>query len=268
MVWAPGNRTPCYNKIMNFFFGINNNIFKSEIQIPLFNNRNSKPLKLKLFKCFPQNKKWILKEITKKEINKYFFILKNEEIANNEIYFLADDTIFNNFDVSKLKNFNTFTDTNPAFRANFKIYINQGGFSSFQSEYPYSMITKKGSILSSISSLANLDADKNYILIKNIFEEPLEDNFNAYLVNYNTKKVEDKFELKTNNSNLIEINHKLIKPGIFLITEKYLGIPMYISLKNNFLSFEHTHPPHEFIQSENRFIKVDDLKKEINAIVN
>ena len=35
------------------------------------------------------------------------------------------------------------------------------------------MITKKGSILSSISSLANFKFDKNYILIKNIFEEPI-----------------------------------------------------------------------------------------------
>ena len=79
---------------------------------------------------------------------------------------MADDSIFNEFDYKKLKNFNNFTDTSPAFRANFKIYLNQGGFSSYQSEYPYSMITKKGTILSSISSLANSNADKNFILIK------------------------------------------------------------------------------------------------------
>ena len=95
-------------------------------------------------------------------------------------FFLADETIFNEFDDNKLKDFNSFTDTSPAFRANFKIYLNQGGFSSFQSEYPYSMITKKGTILSSISSIANSDADKNYVLIKNIFEEPIEENFKAY----------------------------------------------------------------------------------------
>ena len=129
------------------------------------------------------------------------------------------------------------------------------------------MITKKGTILSSISSLANTDADKNYILIKNIFEEPIEDNFKAYLVNYKTKTIEEKYELKTNNTNCIEINKNLIKPEIFLITEKYLGIPMYISLKNNFLSFEHTHPPHEYILSENKFVKISSLKKEINEII-
>ena len=126
----------------------------------------------------------------------------------------------------------------------FKIYLNKGGFSSYQSEYPYSMITKKGTILSSISSIANSDADKNYVLIKNIFEEPIEEIFKAYLVNYKTKSIEEQFEIKTNYTNCIEISNKLIKPEIFLITDKYLGIPMYVSLKNNFLSFEHTHPPH------------------------
>ena len=253
---------------MNFFYGINNNLFKSEIQIPLFQNKNFKKSNLKLFKSFPKNNKWILQEISnKKKINDYFYILKNEDILDNEIFFLADETIFNEFDNKILKNFNNFTDTSPAFRANFKIYLNQGGFSSFQSEYPYSMITKKGTILSSISSITNSDADKNYVLIKNIYQEPIEENFNAYLVNYKTKSIEEQFEIKTNNINCIEISNKLIKPEIFLTTDKYLGIPMYVSVKNSFISFEHTHPPHEYILSKNRFIKVTNLKKEINEII-
>ena len=49
----------------------------------------------------------------------------------------------------KLKNFNNFTDTSPAFRANLKIYLDKGGFSSYQSEYPYNMITKRGSVVKS-----------------------------------------------------------------------------------------------------------------------
>ena len=253
---------------MNFFFGINNSIFKSEIQIPLFKNRNFSPLKLKLFKCFPQNNRWVLKEVFNKKINDFFFILKGDDILDNEIYFLADDTIFDNFDENKLKNFNNFTDSVPDYRANFKIYIDNGGFSSFQSEYPYSMITKKGSILSSISSLANPDADKNYILIKNIFEDPIEDNFKMYLINYKNKLIEKEYEIKTNNTNCIEIENNFIKPEMFLVSKKYLGVPMYISLKNNFLSFEHTHPPHSYILSENKYVKVSNLKKEINEIIN
>ena len=252
---------------MNFFYGINNGLFKSEIQVPLFQNKSYKKLNLKLFKSYPKNNKWILKEIPKEKVKDNFFILKNDDISSNEIFFLADEKTFNNFDEEKLKNFNSYTDTVPAYRANFKIYLDQGGFSSYQSEYPYSMISKKGTILSSICSLANPEADKNYVLIKNIFEKPIEENFNVYLINYKTKKIEDQFEIKTNYTNYVEINNKLIKPEIFLTTDKYLGIPMYVSEKNGFLSFEHTHPPHEYILSENKFIKVANLKKEINEII-
>ena len=86
-------------------------------------------------------------------------------------------------------------------------------------------------------------------------------------VNYKTKRIEEQFEIKTNYTNYFEISNKLIKPEIFLTTDKYLGIPMYVSVKNSFLSFEHTHPPHEYILSENKFVKVANLKKEINEII-
>ncbi len=253
---------------MNYFFGVNNNIFKSEVQIPTFQNRSLKPKNIKLFKCYPENGKWILKDISKTKINEYFYFLNNDNISDNEVYFLADEKIYKNFDGTKLKNFNSFTDTKPAFRANLKIYINNGGFSSYQSEYPYSMIKKRGSILSSVSSLANTDAEKNYIIIRNIFEKPIEEIFKAYFINYRTKKVEEVYQIKTNNTNCIEINKKLIKPEIFFATNEYLGIPIYVSLQNNYLSFEHTHPPHEYILSNNKFVKVNELKKELNEIIN
>tara|TARA_B100000886_G_C20356908_1_gene463426 strand:- start:116 stop:877 length:762 start_codon:yes stop_codon:yes gene_type:complete len=252
---------------MNFFFGIKNNLFKSEIQIPLFKNRVSKPSNLKLFGVLPKNDKWSLREIPNRKINNFFFILHDEDISNDEIYFLADEKIYEIFDDNKLKKFNSFTDTSPAYRANFKIYIENGGFSSFQSEYPHSMIQKQGTILSSISSLANTDAEKNFIIIKNIFDQPIQDIFNGYLVNIITKKIEHKYELKVNHTNFIEINNSLIRPEIFFITDKYLGIPIYLSMKKKFLSFEHTHPPHEYILSNNKYVKVSSLKKEINEIL-
>jgi len=252
---------------MNFFYGINNELFKSEIQIPLFQNRNLKKSNLKLFKSYPKNNKWILQEINNEKINEYFYILKSQDILSNEIFFLADESILNKFDDKKLENYNNFTDTSPAFRANLKIYLNEGGFSSYQSDYPYSMATKRGTILSSISSIANPVADKNYVLIRNVFEEPIEEKFRAYLVNYKTKSIEEQFEIKTNFTNCIEIDNKLIKPEIFLVTDKYLGIPMYVSVKDSFLSFEHTHPPHEYILSENKFLKISQFKKEINELI-
>ena len=47
---------------MNFFLVSITVFFKSEIQIPLFQNRNFRKQNLKLFKVYPKNNKWILKE--------------------------------------------------------------------------------------------------------------------------------------------------------------------------------------------------------------
>lgn len=253
---------------MNFFFGFNNHTLKSEIQIPTFINRSFKASNLDLFKCYPENNRWVLKDISFNKINDYFYILKNSSISNNEIYFLADRKIYENFDSQILKNYNSFTDTSPSYRSNFKIYIEDEGFSSFQSEYPYSMVYKQGSILSALSSLCNAEADDNYIIFKNIYYQPIHKNFNGYFVNYLTKKIENKFNLFTNSSNIIKVDKSFIKPEIFFITDDYLGIPMYLSIKNGYLSLEHTHPPHEYILGNNKFIKVSELKKELNEIIN
>ena len=156
----------------------------------------------------------------------------------------------------------------PAYRANFKIIIKDGGFSSYQSEYPHSMIRKRGTILSSVNSIANKDAEKNYIFIKNIYEDPIYENFTAYLVNIKNRIIEDKIEIKTNYTNSFELKKSLIKPEIFLVTKNYIGIPIYVSVDKKHVSFEHTHPPHEYILSQNKFKKITDIKNEINEIVN
>lgn len=253
---------------MNFFFGIKNSEFNSEIQIPTFQNKNPNSTNILLFKGYAENNKWRIEELKNNKINKDFFLLKNEEISNKDIFFLANRKDLDNYDFLKLKNFNNFTDTSPAYRANFKIILKDGGFSSYQSEYPFSMIKKKGTILSSISSIANKDAEKNYIFIKNIYEDPIYENFNAYIVNIKSKKIEENIEIKTNYTNSFELKSSLIKPEIFLITKKYVGVPMFVSIKNKHVSLEHTHPPHEYILSKNSFKKIAELKNEINEIIN
>ena len=252
---------------MNFFYGINNSDFSSELQIPKFKNRDPHPDNIKLYMAHPNNKKWQVEEFKNKKINDDFYFLDKQEIKNNYIFFLAYKSDFNNYDYEELKNFNNFTNTMPAYRANFKIFLNNGGFSSYQSEYPYEMVLKKGTILSSVSSIANKNAEKNYIFIRNIFFKPVHENFNAYLVNINLRKIEDEFVVKTNYTNCFEIKNSLIKPEIFLVTKKFLGIPMFISTNKNHVSFEHTHPPHEYILSQNKFKKISELKKEVNEII-
>ena len=77
---------------MNFFYGINNNIFKSKLQIPIFKNRDLKKSKLKLFKIYPENNQWVLKENIKK---KWLFFVWKIGIMNNG-HFLWQ-LIFNDF---------------------------------------------------------------------------------------------------------------------------------------------------------------------------
>ena len=252
---------------MNYFFGVNNSEFSSELQIPLFQNRNRKPSNLLLYEATIYNNEWKIKQIDNRQINKDFYLLNSKDITNSNIFFLASPKDLE-VKKNKLENFNKFTETSPAYRANLKIVLKNGGFSSYQSEYPFSMIEKKGSILSSVCSLANRNADKNYIFIKNIFVDPIIESFDIYLVDIIKKKIEEQFEINTNYTNCFELKKSLIKPEIFLVSKNYIGIPMYVSVKNNHVSFEHTHPPHEYILSNNKFKKISDLKKEINEIVN
>jgi hypothetical protein len=252
---------------MNFFFGLRTQFFTSELQIPTFQNRNQKKKNINLYEVFIENNKWKLEKINSKYHREDFYLLNNKLINNKKIFFLGYPEDFANFNHRELEDLNEFTNTSPDFRSNFKINLKNGGFSSFQSEYPFEMTKKKGSILSQISSLANIDAKKNYLIFKNIYYLPIEQKFNGYFVNCKTKMIEATFELLTNNTNIVEIEQFLIKPEIFFVTNEYLGIPMYLSEKNGHLSLEHTHPPHEYIMGENRYKRVSSLKKEINEII-
>ena len=77
-----------------------------------------------------------------------------------------------------------------------------------------------------------------------------------------------KQSILTNTTNEVEIKKEFIKPDIFLFTKDFIGIPIYTSIHKNHISFEHTHPPHEYILSGDKFKKISELKLEINAIIN
>ena len=129
-------------------------------------------------------------------------------------------------------NFNNFTSTSPVeYRSNLKVYMPNGGFSSYQSDYPFSMINKRGSILSPISNLLDKSSDKNIILIKNIFEQPIHKKFNLFFVDLIKKKILQKNEILTNFTNEVVVDSNLIEPNIYIYTDKYLGIPIYLNIK-------------------------------------
>ena len=216
---------------MSYLFGINNSIVKSELQIARFKNKDkvlNKHSKLKLFKCYPENGKWIINIVENNKNNEYFYILDHHEISNKDIFFLSDKRILNDFNDLNLEKPKTDV---PMERANFKIFLETGGFSSYQADYPFNLSTKNGSIVTSVNSLINDNADKNYILFRNIFHKPMENKFKAYLVDYKNKRILTEYELKTNNSNFIEIEKNILKMEFFLRLKIILVYPCMFQLK-------------------------------------
>lgn len=253
---------------MNFFFGIKYKRFKSEITVPRFKNKSKVDNKYNLYQTEIYSNEWTVKKLDECVLNEYFFQIKDELIDNNKIFFLASDEELKKFDKYKIKNISDFTETSPEFRANLKTYIQNEGFSSYQSEYPIQMILKKGNILTPTSAISNKNANNNYLILRNIYYKPIQEVFYAYFVDIKNKRILEKTELKTNFSNFLKIPNTLIRPEIYIISDKFLGVPIFLSEHNGHVSFEHTHPPHEYFLGKNKFELVSKLKKEIYEIIN
>tara|TARA_Y100000590_G_C15554220_1_gene952138 strand:+ start:306 stop:1079 length:774 start_codon:yes stop_codon:yes gene_type:complete len=255
---------------MNFFFGIKNNFLNCRLTIPRFQNNGKKNLDYKVFEAEPNLEKWKI-NTTDCNYDENFFYIENNQINNQKFFFLSNEKEiikFINLHNDQLINLNKFTDTSPIeFRCNLSISISDKGFSSYQSEYPLSMAEKKGSVLSPISSLLDINADKNIIFFRNIYYKPIQESSNLYIVDIYDKKLLDKFKIKNNQSTEIEIDKNLIKNTTYIFTEKIIGIPLFVSIKNNHISLEHTHPPHLYILSQDRFKTVSSLKNEIRKII-
>ena len=113
-----------------------------------------------------------------------------------------------------------------------------------------------------------MNADKNILFLKNVYKEPINNEFFAYIVNFKEKKILRKERIYTNKTNALNLEQEFLKPNIYIFTDKYLCVPLYISLKDKQISFEHTHPPHEYILSGDKFESVSRLKKKFYDIIN
>ena len=249
---------------MNYFFSVNNNEYKSELTIPKFKNKSLPSSKLNLYSLIADQSRWILEEV-KTDQDKEFFYL-NSNLSNDKIYFISENKDFK-FNESNLEVIDNFTDTEPAFRSNLLIKNQEGGFSSYQSEYPHEMTLKKGNILSSLETLLNRKSDKNYIIFKNIFFKPVIEKFFGYLIDYKNSKILDKFELKTNLTNFVKINKEYINKNTFFFSYGYLGIPIFLNEIENNISLEHTHPLQLYIKGKEGFTKANELKKNFVEII-
>ena len=253
---------------MNYFFSICSDLLSCNLTIPRFKNKSESFEEYKLFSINIKNALWDIKEVNCNKNNDFYFL--NTEQSNNEfIYFLATkkEVQININLKNEISHLNNFTDTDPDFRASLEIQNTQGGFSSYQSEYPLNMIKKKGSILSPLNILLNKEAEKNYLFFKNIYQKPIKENFSIYFVDINLQKIIDIKNAYTNHTNVFEIKSKYINPNIFLYSDKFVGIPIFVSIKNNHISMEHTHPPHLYIWGDDKFKRVSILKNKIYEII-
>ena len=251
---------------MSIFFPIKIKNFKTKISIPKYRNSGKTDVNLKLFSASIQNKEWVI-EIQQCDSDKEFFILNDRYIKNQIFFFLEYEKNIKKLNPNNFNLFNNFTNTTPAYRCNLKLEHKTGGFSSYQSEYPFSMIQKKGNIVSPLFALTNKNVKNNYLIFKNIYCKPIFEKFNIYIVDIKNKLILKTFDLNTNSANIIKLDSKLIGADNYIFSDPYLGIPAYLSEEKGNLSFEHTHPPHEYIQSQDRFRTVNEFKKIVNDIV-
>jgi hypothetical protein len=130
------------------------------------------------------------------------------------------------------------------------------------------MTLRKGSILSPLDVLLNKNADENYIIFRNIHVKPLIESYFMYLINKDKKRIVERFEIKSNTTNLIKIKNKYLGLNLYLFTKDILGIPLYLSIKEKHMSLEHTHPPMHYLFGPNAFKAINNVKKEFEIIVN
>ena len=85
----------------------------------------------------------------------------------------------------------------------------------------------------------------------------------------------DLLKKNTINDSYIYIKNKHVDPNmkkfskdsVFLFTENILGIPIFVTVDNDHISMEHTHPPHQYILTKDNFDLVKKIKNKFKEIV-
>ena len=248
---------------MNFFFLLAHDEIKGFLNIPKFQNRGKFFKKnIKLYEYKIVNKNWQVEEC-KCKYDKFFWELSSDDFSTNSIFGIHKENEIKSKNIRELKKLNNLSSTYPDFRGNNKVLLNGAGFSSYQSDYPYEMIHKNGSILSPLNILLNNKANNNLVFFRNIFYLPLKESFEIYIIDIKKFKILKKFICKTNELNILNIENQYLKNNNYLFSNKYIGIPIFYSEFNKQISLEHTHPPHEYILSNDRFKTIGKIKKEI-----
>ena len=116
-----------------------------------------------------KNTQWLIEKINLiKDFDNDFYFLDNNLLCNEKIFFLGKQSKVHEGYIENLKIYNKYTSTFPDYRSNLSIQYLNKGFSSYQSEYPFGLISKNRPIMSSIFSLLDDENDINYLCLKNI----------------------------------------------------------------------------------------------------
>ena len=256
---------------MNFFFSFSTKDYFCNLTIPKFKNYTLPNKKIRLYKIEILNNQWKLVDFNFIEDDNFFYVKSSSKKKNFNIFFLSSEKNI----ISKKKKLenelifiDNFTDTFPDFRSKLQINDNFEGFSSYQSEYPLQMVIKNGNVISNVSILLNENARKNILFFVNIHKQPVNKKFNMYMLDLKKEEVLYKHTFLTNYVNEVEISTELIKnKNIYIYTENYLGIPIFLSEHSNQLSFEHSQPMQEFLLQSEKFLDVKKIKNKFNEII-
>jgi len=249
---------------MNFFFFAVNRRYSSKLAIPKFQNSGRFDPDLRIFQANIVGHKWNISKPTNLIEDEQFWILEDPGPSNDAIFFLGKKQEALRFEEkNQLLNIENFSDTNPAFRANLMIENSSGGFSSYQTEYPFRMVKKLGTFYTDCGLLTSDMAASVGIFIRNIHINPLSEERILWLFSTPKNKVLQSYKIKLNTSTYIDLTHyKNELNGCFLFAQDFSGVPSWvIEYDDGSLSFEHTHPPHESILGANRFKLVNKLRR-------
>ena len=253
---------------MNIFFFTKCKGIDCSLQVPRFKNVGTYDLNYKLFEASIVNNQWSINECSCEYDNNFFYITCDNS-NYDKVYFLAKIKEIKKYSKSNiLNNYNDFTDTTPDFRASLSVTNKKKGLSSYQSEYPYSMVSRKGTLVFSASVLSNYNAVRNIVFIKNIYHKPVKIKYPIYLVDKKYGVIVKKYNLFTNSTNVIEIDFDLNNKNLYFVSKQYLGVPIFLSEGDNGqLSFEHTHPPSENISGEYKNEIVKNYREKFFEII-
>jgi hypothetical protein len=249
---------------MNFFFFTSNEFVNSKLQIPKFNNGGHRDDSLNLFGAFVNKDSWEFYNVNCREDDNFNFLSSNAD-NQSHIFFYHSNLSPENFS-GVLTKPSQFTHTSPAFRANLVIENNLGGFSSYQSEYPFAMTQIKSSMVSSAGNLIARDATNCGVFIRNISAKPSIDKHELFIWDEDKEEIIDKVSIFSNSTNFVCLNELVNNvQNIGLFCNTMVGIPIFvIEYENGSLSFEHTHPPHENVHGVDRFQLVKSYKEKIS----